>query len=133
MAFRLAYLLFDHSKGHLKVKVKVMHIQTVKISQTVTGEALLLPTQESRTWLFDGPTYILPWLILKVKLKVMYITTVNISQKGDRYDKHYYCQHGMSYAAVRLAWLHSTLARSNGHGETVASFTHKQDGRKVAG
>ena len=41
VAFRLAYL---HLTKGIKVKVKVMHLSTVNISQLRKGQTLLLPT-----------------------------------------------------------------------------------------
>ena len=65
----------------LTVKVKVMHILTVDISQTEKYDRDCYCQQIwSRKCLLDLHIYIWPWYLLKIKVKVMHIFAVSISQ-----------------------------------------------------
>ena len=54
------------------LKVTVMHMSTVNISQSVTEKSIItLANTEGRTRPFDWRIYIRSWPIVKAKIKVM--------------------------------------------------------------
>ena len=120
--YLISSIFFEHTWcGYiLKVTVKVVHISTAKISQTINDMADVVAIAIKHE-ILDWNIYIWTWPFLEIMVKAMHISTANLSKIWWLTDKanttianKYEVAYIYIYIRFRLAYIDLTSGHSKG-------------------